>query len=363
MSRRQSLPISYDPPRTAASHAAARLVPLRVARPVRVPGRDAHRDAGRGQEPWRTQGVAIHAHGTRSVATEWGPVVTLRDTDEVAAMVAAGVAQPYRGELEIWNEAGVVVRVSLYAGRIAWVSCSAHDEHLGDVLGRQANVAPGSLRKAMQYARDHGRRFGEAMVELRIVSAARLREALRVHIQAHIDRAFSQPGPWSARFAPREHAYDPGLTFEPGQLRWSPSSAQPSAVATHVHVRELDVVCRRWIRDHPEIDACAIIDQAGGDFVGLAAVGADEARWRELLSRTYTDVWLRLESLVGGGRPSVPDMRELTLAVGAHNVLLRAAAGGELVVLLVAGSVTNLGAIRVDLRYMTGELDSLMGDA
>lgn len=171
--------------------------------------------------------------------------VPLRSVDELLDVIREGLAASYSGELEVHDNADTSARICIDRGRLAWVHCSSHGEHLGDVLRRDCGLSPAHLRLVMTRCRATGERFGESLAALGLVSMCALREALKAHLAAHSAHVMAMGAGLRASFNPVEHRYDRRLTFAFDDLPWSASASMPTMVLPPTPAQELVHACAR----------------------------------------------------------------------------------------------------------------------
>ncbi|MBK6919208.1 MAG: hypothetical protein IPH07_17570 [Deltaproteobacteria bacterium] len=171
--------------------------------------------------------------------------VPLRSVDELVDVIREGLAAGYCGELEVHDRKDAAARVCIDRGRLAWVHCSTHGEHLGDVLRRECGLSPAHLRLVMTRCRATGERFGESLAALGLVSMCALREALRAHLAAHSAHVMALGEGLRASFHPVEHRYDRRLTFAFDDLPWRAPDPASSPIVVATRASELVHACER----------------------------------------------------------------------------------------------------------------------
>jgi hypothetical protein len=131
--------------------------------------------------------------------------------EELLASGQSGELFGSHGQLE--------TKICVYQGKIAWARCSAHGQHLGDVLSKECGLADADLRRALLHCRDQGLRLGEGLVELDLVSIADLHRCLRLHATRHLVRGLElAPHVFEWTWELRPYRYDTQLLFELGDL-------------------------------------------------------------------------------------------------------------------------------------------------
>lgn len=136
----------------------------------------------------------------------------LGDIAEPVALIEGSIEQAFDGELHFIG-AEFRAKVCVTEGRMAWVYCSTHGEHLGDVLERSLGLGADLLAKAMQEARRRQRKLGEWLVDEGLITEARLRECLREHLAAHLRALAFTTGEFEVAFVGQRHRYDDALLF------------------------------------------------------------------------------------------------------------------------------------------------------
>lgn len=136
----------------------------------------------------------------------------LGDIADPVALIEGSIDHAFDGELHFIG-AEFRAKVCVTEGRMAWVYCSTHREHLGDVLERSLGLRADLLAKAMDEARRRQRKLGKWLIDEGWATEVRLRECLREHLAAHLRALAFTTGEFEVAFVEQRHRYDEGLLF------------------------------------------------------------------------------------------------------------------------------------------------------